>query len=65
MNTQPLTELVAQAQEILEAIRQHPQYQNLQFDCDVTFGDVNQFFNTLQSQTTASTVDVSPEEFFQ
>ncbi|MBD2208006.1 hypothetical protein H6G33_37260 [Calothrix sp. FACHB-1219] len=64
MNTQPLPELVAKAQEVLETIRQHPQYQKLNMDCDVTLGDVNQFFNTLQ-QTTASNVDTTPEEFFQ
>ncbi|MBD2342142.1 hypothetical protein H6G64_35055 [Calothrix sp. FACHB-156] len=65
MNTQPLPELVAQAQQLLSEIRQHPQYQNLQVDCDVTIGDVSQFFNTLQWESTASTVDVSRKGFFQ
>ncbi|BAY73550.1 hypothetical protein [Trichormus variabilis] len=65
MNTQPLPELVAQAQELLQAIRQHPQYQALQIDADVTLGDVSQFFNALQWQATASTVDVSRVGFFQ
>ncbi|MBD2168913.1 hypothetical protein H6G04_31550 [Calothrix membranacea FACHB-236] len=65
MNTQPLPELIALAQQLLSEIRQHPQYQNLQVDCDVTLGDVSQFFNTLQWETTASTVDISREEFFQ
>lgn len=65
MKTQPLPELVAQAQELLTKIRQHPQYQALQIDADVTIGDVNQFFNTLQWQSTASRVDVSRERFFQ
>lgn len=65
MNTQPLHQLVAQAQELLTQIRQHPQYQALQIDADVTLGDVSQFFNTLQWQATASSVDVSREGFFQ
>ena len=65
MNTQPLPELIAQAQELLTQIRQHPQYQRLQFNCDVTLGDVSQFFNTLQWEACASTVDVSREGFFQ
>jgi hypothetical protein len=65
MNTQPLHQLIAQGQEILSAIRQHPQYQGLQVDCDVTLGDVSQFFNALQWQATASSVDVSREGFFQ
>ncbi|BAZ03332.1 hypothetical protein NIES37_73450 (plasmid) [Tolypothrix tenuis PCC 7101] len=65
MNTQPLPELVAQAQQLLTQIRQHPQYQRLNFDCDVTLGDVSQFFNTLQWEASASTVDVSTERFFQ
>lgn len=65
MNTQPLPELIALAQQLLTQIRQHPQYQGLQFDCDVTFGDVSQFFNTLQWSAKASIMDVSREEFFQ
>lgn len=65
MNTQPLHQLIAQGQEILSAIRQHPQYQSLQVDCDVTLGDVSQFFNALQWQSTATRVDVSKEGFFQ
>ncbi|MBW4428996.1 MAG: hypothetical protein KME50_32435 [Nostoc desertorum CM1-VF14] len=65
MNTQPLPELVAQAQQLLTQIRQHPHYQSLRFDCDVTIGDVIQFFNNLQWSATASTVDVSREGFFQ
>ncbi|MBD2169085.1 hypothetical protein H6G04_32460 [Calothrix membranacea FACHB-236] len=65
MNTQALPELVAQAQQLLTQIRQHPQYQKLNFDCDVTLGDVSQFFNTLQWEAAASTVDVSTERFFQ
>ncbi|MBD2303314.1 hypothetical protein [Nostoc sp. FACHB-190] len=65
MNTQPLPELIAQAQQLVIQIRQHPQYQRLNFDCDVTLGDVSQFFNTLQWEAAASTVDVSREGFFQ
>ncbi|MBW4565564.1 MAG: hypothetical protein KME32_31680 [Mojavia pulchra JT2-VF2] len=65
MNTQPLPELIAQAQQLVTQIRQHPQYQGLRFDCDVTLGDVSQFFNTLQWSAADSTVDVSQEGFFQ
>ncbi len=65
MNTQPLPELIAQAQQLVTQIRQHPQYQRLQFNCDVTLGDVSQFFNALQWEATACTVDVSREGFFQ
>ncbi|MBH8574943.1 hypothetical protein I8752_18350 [Nostocaceae cyanobacterium CENA369] len=65
MNTQPLPDLINQAQQLLTQIRQHPQYQRLQFDCDVTLGDVSQFFNTLQWEAAASTVDVEREGFFQ
>ena len=65
MNNQPLPELIAQTQQLLTQIRQHPQYQRLNFDCDVTLGDVSQFFNTLQWESTASSVDVSREGFLQ
>ncbi len=50
MSRQSLPQLVVQVQELLSKIHQHPQYQALKFDCDVTLGDVNQFFNTLQSK---------------
>jgi hypothetical protein len=50
MSLQSLPELVVQAQQLLTQIHQHPQYQALQFDCDVTLADVSQFFNTLQSE---------------
>lgn len=49
MSQQSLPKLVLQAQQLLTQIHQHPQYQALKFDCDVTWNDVNQFFNTLQS----------------
>jgi hypothetical protein len=65
MNTQPLPELIAEAQQLVTQIRQYPQYQRLQFDCDVTLGDVSQFFNTLQWEATGSTVDISREGFHQ
>ncbi|BCL40229.1 hypothetical protein [Nostoc sp. MS1] len=65
MNYQPLPELITQAQQLLTLISQHPQYQGLQVDCDVTLGDVSQFFNALQWQSIGSTVDVSREGFFQ
>lgn len=62
MNTQPLPELIAQSQQLLAQIRQHPQFKILRFDCDVTAGDVSQFFNTLQYSTTG--LDVSRLEGF-
>ncbi|MCC2695226.1 hypothetical protein [Nodularia sp. LEGE 04288] len=65
MTHQPLPELINQAQQLLTQIRQHPQYKKLQIDCDVTVGDVSQFFNTLQWSATAGTVDTSRAEFFQ
>jgi len=65
MQNQPLPELISQAQQLLTQIRQHPQYKALQIDCDVTVGDVSQFFNTLQWSATACTVDTTREGFFQ
>jgi hypothetical protein len=50
MSRQSLPKLIVQAQQLLTQIDQHPQYKALQFDCDITLGDVNQFFNTLQSK---------------
>lgn len=50
MTRQSLSQLALQAQQLLTQIDQHPQYQALQIDCDVTLGDVRQFFNTLQSE---------------
>lgn len=50
MTLQSLSQLMLQAQQLLTQIDQHPQYQALQIDCDVTLGDVRQFFNTLQSE---------------
>jgi len=43
-----LPQLVSQAQELLDQIRQHPQFKGLRFDCDVAFGDVKQYFNYLE-----------------
>ncbi|MBD2730744.1 hypothetical protein H6G96_31610 [Nostoc sp. FACHB-892] len=48
INANSLPELVFQAQELLEQIRQHPQFKGLRFDCDVAFGDVKQYFNCLE-----------------
>ncbi|MHC5854878.1 hypothetical protein [Nostoc sp.] len=48
MSGNSLPELVAQAQELLGQIRQHPQFKGLRFDCDVAFGDVKQYFNYLE-----------------
>lgn len=60
--SQSLPELIAQSQELLVQIRQHPQFKILRFDCDVTVGDVSQFFNTLQYSTVE--LDVSRFESF-
>jgi hypothetical protein len=65
MNYQPLPELIAQAQQLLIQIKQHPQFQALQIDADVTIGDVTQFFNALGWEATAGAVNVSKEGFFQ
>jgi hypothetical protein len=65
MQNQPLPELIAQAQQLLIQIRQHPQFLALQIDADVTIGDVTQFFNALGWEATACAVDVSKESFFQ
>ena len=48
MSTQPLSELIAQSQQLLAEIRNHPQFKGLRFDCDVAFGDVKQYFNCLE-----------------
>lgn len=48
MSANSLPELVSLAQELLEQIRQHPQFEGLRFDCDVAFGDVKQYFNCLE-----------------
>ena len=50
MSRQSLPQLIVQIQQLLTQILQHPQYQALQFYCDITLGDVSQFFNTLQSE---------------
>jgi hypothetical protein len=61
--SQSLPELIAQSQQLLSQIRQHPQFKLLRFDCDVTAGDVSQFFNTLQYSSTTG-LDVSSLESF-
>ncbi|MBE8988062.1 hypothetical protein IQ275_12885 [Nostoc sp. LEGE 12450] len=48
MSGNSLPELVAQAQELLGQIRQHPQFKGLRFDCDIALGDVKQYFNYLE-----------------
>ncbi|MBW4427516.1 MAG: hypothetical protein KME50_24515 [Nostoc desertorum CM1-VF14] len=50
MSRQSLPQLIVEAQQLLTQIPQHSQYQALQFNCDITLGDVSQFFNTLQSE---------------
>lgn len=42
MKTQALSELIAQGQEILSAIRQHPQFVALDFHPDVNVADAQQ-----------------------
>lgn len=63
MNTQPLPELIAQSQQLLAEIRNHPQFKALRFDCDVALGDVNQYFNYLEYAATAD-LDTSKFESF-
>jgi hypothetical protein len=65
MNTQQLPELIAQSQQLLSAIRQHPQFQCLHFDCDVSMGDVVQFFNFLQYEAATLPINTSREGFTQ
>lgn len=64
MNTQSLPELVHSAQDLLAKIRHHPQYQSLDFDCDITLGDVLQFFNSLQWELVPSDIDLEEREAF-
>ena len=63
MSGNSLPELVAQAQELLGQIRQHPQFKGLRFDCDVALGDVKQYFNYLESAANAE-LEVSRFEGF-
>ena len=65
MSNQPLPELIAQTQQLLTQIRQHPQFLALQIDADVTMGDVTQFLNALGWEATACAVDMKREGFFQ
>lgn len=64
MNASPLPELIAKSQELLREIRQHPQFRVLNFDCDVTLGDVSQFFNTLQHEAMGCSSEVISREGF-
>lgn len=64
MNASPLPELIAKSQELLREIRQHPQFRVLNFDCDVTLGDVSQFFNSLQHEATACSLEGLKREGF-
>ena len=43
MSRQSLPKLIVQAQQLLTQIPQHPQYKALQFDCDITLGDLVSF----------------------
>ena len=63
MSGNSLPELVAQAQELLGQIRQHPQFKGLRFDCDVAIGDVKQYFNYLE-WAVASNSEVAKFEGF-
>ena len=47
MNTQPLPELIFQAQQLLTQIRQHPQFQALDYHPDLSIGDAIQALNEL------------------
>ena len=47
MNSQPLTELIATGQEILQAIHQHPDYKALNYYPDLSIGDAIQALNEL------------------
>ncbi len=64
MNASPLPELIAKSQELLREIRQHPQFKGLNFDCDVTLGDVSQFFNSLQHEAKAYSLESLNREGF-
>ncbi|HIK08045.1 MAG TPA: hypothetical protein IGS40_25725 [Trichormus sp. M33_DOE_039] len=48
MNTQSLAELIAQGQEILSAIRQHPEYKALLYQPDLSIADAVQALNELR-----------------
>ncbi|MBG1271059.1 hypothetical protein F8S12_34190 [Nostoc sp. WHI] len=63
MSGNSLPELVAQAQELLGQIRQHPQFKGLRFDCDVAIGDIKQYFNYLE-WAVASNSEVAKFEGF-
>lgn len=65
MNTQQLPELISQSQKLLSEIRNHPQFKGLHFDCDVSLGDVVQFFNFLQYEASIMPVNTSREGFNQ
>jgi hypothetical protein len=48
MQNQPLTELIVQGQEILSAIRQHPEYKALLYHPDLSIADAVQALNELR-----------------
>jgi hypothetical protein len=48
MQNQPLPELIAQGQEILSAIRQHPEYKALLYQPDLSIADAVQALNELR-----------------
>ncbi|RCJ39095.1 hypothetical protein A6770_39085 [Nostoc minutum NIES-26] len=48
MNTQPLPELINQAHQLLTQIRQHPQFQALDYHPDLSIGDAIQALNELR-----------------
>ncbi|MBD2303608.1 hypothetical protein [Nostoc sp. FACHB-190] len=60
-----LPELIDESQNLLAQIKEHPQFRNLRFDCDVTLGDVIQFFNFLQYEAATIPVNTSREGFNQ
>lgn len=54
MNTQSLPELIAQGQEILSAIRQHPDYKTLDYHPDLSIADAVQALNELRLEVLPS-----------
>jgi hypothetical protein len=54
MKNQALPELIAQGQEILSAIRQHPDYQTLDYHPDLSIGDAVQALNELSFEVLSS-----------
>lgn len=54
MNTESLSELIAQGQEILETIRQHPDYKSLLYQPDLSISDAVQALDELRIEVLSS-----------